>query len=383
MSQRTTLLYEIVYNDLKEKIMSGTLMPNSRIPTQVQLAKQYSVSEMTTKLALQKLVEEGLVSRFRKRGTFVAGPYLNQSELSSNRPNNNALTAIKTIYLTYWSLDTRLFSHPFFQRLMEGIKEVCSLHQIQFRIWDAGPLYELPEEEGSAFIVLSNEIELEALEKWKAEERRMVTVHISFPHLKIPYIIADNYTGGYLATQHLLALHHRRIGILLTGDDTKRLNQEFTFLLEGYKLAFSSYRQDIQPQYIYIASNNEELEEMGYEGCHALMRLPEPPTAIFATSDYKAIGAIRALRELGLRVPENVSVIGYNNLPIADLTTPSLSTVDQHADRIGKRATQILLFEWKNVLQKEMIKDEIPPTLIARESTGPLQEAPSAAQPSQ
>lgn len=362
---KTSSLYQQIYKDIKTKILSGELRPNDPIATQIELAKQYNVSEVTSKRALKELAEEGLVDRFRRKGTFV-------KDRSEKLPDKiiPASIDLKRIYLVnHPSVKMSTFSHPFFAHLIEGIEEACNEQGVEFEIWDVGPKYQLPDDDEAGFILFTHEIYLETLEKWKKENRRLVNIHISFPHLQIPYIIVDNLTGGYLATQHLLSLKHRRIGIILTGDAKLELNQEFSLRLQGYKLALSQYRIESDPNLVCIITGQEELEEMGYVACSQLLDLKDPPTAIFATSDYKAFGAIRAVQDRGLRVPEDISIIGYDNFLVGQYKHPTLTTINQNTDKLGIRAVKMLLYEWHNDPSKGILKDEIVPTLVIRNST--------------
>ncbi len=97
-----------------------------------------------------------------------------------------------------------------------------------------------------------------------------------------------------MATQHLLSLGHERIGIILTGKSLLDINQEFSLRLEGYKSALSQHQVAFNPSYVYVADGEKEREDMGYDGMNHFLSLPERPTAVFATSDFKALGCYRA-----------------------------------------------------------------------------------------
>ncbi|PQP89941.1 LacI family DNA-binding transcriptional regulator, partial [Paenibacillus sp. AR247] len=115
----------------------------------------------------------------------------------------------------------------------------------------------------------------------------------------------------------------------------------------------------------------DERAEMGEEGFKRLMKLPEPPTAIFATSDYKAFGAMNAARESGMNIPKDISIIGYDDVKLGEYSYPRLTTVNQNTRKMGQRAAEILLFELEED-HSSLVKDEIVPTLILRDSTAPL-----------
>ncbi|WP_169087983.1 GntR family transcriptional regulator [Paenibacillus sp. PL91] len=358
-----TPMYQYIMNDIKRKITEGELKPHDSLPTQIELAKEYNTSEITSRRALSDLVQEGFVYRVRGKGSFVC-----------ENPSSTETHKIRTIYLAHRNYEVSSFNHPFFTDMFEGIKQVCDENDIAFYMWDMGEDYELPNDPQSAVILitLNNDFELSRrLTAWQEEKRLIITVHFYYPHLGIPYVIVDNLTGGYLATQHLLSLGHKRIGVILTGNSIVDLNQEFSLRLQGYRLALSQHQVPFDSDLIAVIAGADERVLMGDEGFRALMALPEPPTAVFATSDYKAIGAMNAARSLGMKVPEDISIMGFDDVKISEYSYPRLSTINQNTRKLGQRAAEILLFDLK-AGDNQLVKDEIVPTLVLRDSTAPV-----------
>lgn len=360
-------LYRIIADDIKEKILQGEMRADDPIPTQIELAKIYQASEITTRRALAELVDEGLIYRIRGKGTFVKNRSLAPNHKSS-------VPKVKQIYFLYQELPLRIFHHPFYSELLQGLSDLCRENGIPLHLWDIGADHVLPDEEDAGYVVLPiklqpEQIHADRLAQWKREGKRIVTVQFHYPQLKIPYVISDNLTGGFVATQHLLSLEHRRVGIILTGKSLMDVNQEFSLRLQGYRLALSQHQVEFDPDLVCIIEGAEETEMMGYRGFKQLMSLKEPPTAIFATSDYKAAGVMQAARDLRLEVPGDISVIGYDDVLTSELLYPGLTTVNQHTYQVGRRAGELLIFEWNDGDQAELLKDEIVPTLIVRGST--------------
>ncbi|THF77974.1 GntR family transcriptional regulator [Cohnella fermenti] len=355
-----TPMYQYIMNDIKQKIESGELKPHDPLPTQIDLAKEYNTSEITSRRALSDLVQEGYVYRIRGKGSFI------QESPSAGV----GAKPIRTIYFAHKEL-LESFDHPFFGDMFDGIKLTCEENGVDFHLWNVGADYELPDDPDAGIILLTTkeDFDLSRLTAWQQENRRLVTVHFYYPHLGIPYVIVDNLTGGYLATQHLLSLGHKRIGVIITGDSIMDVNQEFSLRLQGYRLALSQHQIAFDPELVAFMSGGKERLEMGAEGFRQLMKLEQPPTAIFATSDYKAFGAMEAARDMGLNVPEEISIMGYDDIKVSKYTYPSLSTVNQNTKKLGQRAAEILLFELK-AGHNQLLKDEIVPTLIPRDSTG-------------
>ncbi len=151
-------------------------------------------------------------------------------------------------------------------------------------------------------------------------------------------ISADNVQGGYMATQHLLELGHRRIAYV--GDEFPSIYGFLTSELryEGYLSALNDHDVPYRVEYVRLGAHSEEI---AHKLTEQLLALPEPPTAIFAMSDIQAVGCILAIRAAGLRVPEDVSVIGFDDVQLSRYV--GLTTIRQHLEQSGYLGTQLLL----------------------------------------
>lgn len=179
----------------------------------------------------------------------------------------------------------------------------------------------------------------------------------------IPSVSATNWAGGRAATEHLLSLGHRRIAVI-GGSTMLRCSVD---RIAGYRSALEEAGVPIRPEYI---RPGEFMQQTGYEQTCALLELPEPPTAIFAGSDLQAMGVYSALRARGIAVPDEVSVVGFDDVPLASLVTPALTTVRQPLVEMGRMATTMLL----RLIAGEpldSIRVELTTTLIVRESCAP------------
>ncbi|GCE14604.1 LacI family DNA-binding transcriptional regulator [Tengunoibacter tsumagoiensis] len=182
----------------------------------------------------------------------------------------------------------------------------------------------------------------------------------SFSSLPVDCLSLDDVASSYTAVTHLIERGHRQIGLVngRFGPASKRL--------QGYQKALTEAGLPFEPQLIY---EDDFTEQCGYKGAQTLLSLPEPPTAIFAANDVLAIGVLTATKAMGLRIPEDVALIGCDDIPIARLLTPPLTTIAQFQENLGKRAAE-LLFERLNGQAPETGRDEVLPfQLIVREST--------------
>lgn len=148
----------------------------------------------------------------------------------------------------------------------------------------------------------------------------------------------DNQYGGYLATQHLLELGHRRVAYI--GDEFPNAYHVPTGELryKGYLSALEAYKVPFNADYVRLGIHGEEV---AYQLTQELLHLPEPPTAIFAMSDIQAIGCLQAIRESGGIVPDDVSVIGFDDVQLSRYL--GLTTVRQHLEQGGYLGMQLLL----------------------------------------
>lgn len=364
--------YRLVADDLKRKILQGGLDVRMPMPNQGEVAKQYNTSEITSRRALAELVSEGLIYRVRGKGTFIK-KVISQAPQPADHAES---MEIKQIYLVHQMLRPQLFNHRFYSDLLLGLYELCLENGVKFHTWDVGPNFQLPSSERAGIVVLpstneARQLPSDILEQWK-KGRRLATVHFYYPHLEIPYIMADNLMGGFLATQHLLTLGHRRIGIIVTGKSMVDINQEFSLRLQGYRRALLQNQLEFDQELVVVVDGHNENEEMGESGFEQLMQLANPPTAIFTTSDYKAIGAMKAAQKRGLDVPGDISIIGYDDVLAGRYSVPTLTTINQNMDQVGRKVGQMLLGNWEEDDGTSLMKEEVTPTLIIRESTRKL-----------
>ena len=185
------------------------------------------------------------------------------------------------------------------------------------------------------------------------------------PDLDIPTIGATNFAGALAATEHLTALGHERIGFVAgrPGLSCSRAR------LSGYRAAIESAGLAFDPQ--LVAPGNFDYGS-GFEAGTQLLRLAEPPTAVFAASDEMALGVYEAVRKQGLRVPEDLSVVGFDDLPQARWASPPLTTVRQPLEEMGRFAVHSVL-RLLNDGRLESSKVELATELVVRESTAPRQ----------
>lgn len=172
---------------------------------------------------------------------------------------------------------------------------------------------------------------------------------------------ATNWQGAYQATEYLIKLGHKRIGFITGWKDLGAATDR----LAGYKSALRTYHLSEDPQLIYEGTF-ARLD--GYAGASALIDIDNPPTAFFASNDDMAMGVMDAVHNRGLRIPEDISIVGFDDIPQAALVRPALTTVRQPLEQMGGVATQMLIDLIQNP-EKRIERIELPTELIVRGST--------------
>jgi DNA-binding LacI/PurR family transcriptional regulator len=195
-----------------------------------------------------------------------------------------------------------------------------------------------------------------------------------FRHPQADLVAADNLKGGYEATKHLIDLGHKRIGFIGVSL-TKSLGLR---RFQGYQEALDEHGLPIDEKLIVGSGGSDQMpgystEEMGFDGMTKLLRLRKWPTAVFARNDFTAIGALNAIKKAGLRIPEDIAVAGYDDIPLASHITPALTTVRQPTREQGRLAATFLLQRIEEDPERPREEKTFDCELIIRQSTKPTE----------
>ncbi|GAB4110432.1 MAG: LacI family DNA-binding transcriptional regulator [Roseiflexaceae bacterium] len=177
-----------------------------------------------------------------------------------------------------------------------------------------------------------------------------------------PWVALDGHAGARLATEHLLGLGHTRIGLIQIPSELAESEPRY----QGYAEALGHAEVVFDPELVVEAGRREE---DGYQAVLALLELPEPPTAILACSDDLAIGALHALHEAGLSVGNDISLVGFDDLPQAAHTQPPLTTLRQARRALGEQLAERL--HAAIVGRSSQPNRTLVPRLVVRRSSGP------------
>lgn len=183
------------------------------------------------------------------------------------------------------------------------------------------------------------------------------------PSPDVPSVGSANWSGGLQATRHLIELGHRRIAAI-TGPDDMMCSLA---RVDGYRSAMNAAGLSIDPAWIRYGDFHVD---GGRARALELLALPDAPTAIFAGSDLQALGVYEAARSLGIRVPEELSIVGYDDIKVAEWVSPRLTTVHQPLGRMGAEAARIVIAMAKHPPSTTPRLD-LATHLVIRESTAP------------
>ncbi len=188
----------------------------------------------------------------------------------------------------------------------------------------------------------------------------LVTIDPHIQNDNFPAVITTNRDGALSVMEYLVNLGHRRIGFIGGRSDLQSAIRR----RQGYE---DGLNRAGLPVISELIQTGDYTRKTGYDCAKKLLNLPHPPTAIFAANDESAIGVMEAAREAGLRIPEDLSIVGFDNIPQTAHLTPPLTTVDQSIDKMGYIATEMLI----QLIQGKPLENrlhKIPTRLIVRDS---------------
>jgi LacI family transcriptional regulator len=249
---------------------------------------------------------------------------------------------------------------------VEGVEIVLSsitprkLHNANHEEWSQ----RMVESGRKGLILVTSEVTSKQLDSFKRRGIPVVVIDpLNPPHSGFISVGATNWAGGKAAAEHLIALGHRRIAFL-GGPEAAECS---VARLHGYLAALMSHGIASNPDYVLAGSFEREY---GVAGTRKLLALPEPPTAIFAGNDVVAMGVLDQARLQGVRVPEDLSVVGFDGTALTEQTLPRLTSVAQPLKEMGRAALRSVL-RLANGGTLDSLHVELATELVVRDSTQP------------
>ncbi len=262
---------------------------------------------------------------------------------------------------------TALFTDPFFPLLIRGITESCNARGCHLMLSlftgqvDPDDLYRQVVRGGylDGVAVASTTLDDPLVRRMMDDGVRFVSVG-AHPDRRVNYVDVDNVSGARMAVEHLLRQGRRRIATVTGPRDHVAGRDRLAGYRQALELRSIAYDQA-------LVAEGDFTEDGGRAAMQRL--LPHAPDAVFAASDMMGVGAMKALREVGRRIPDDVAMVGFDDLPVASIVEPGLTTMRQPIDRLGTMAAEMLLdlIEGKVEGPQHVI---LPVQLVVRESCG-------------
>jgi LacI family repressor for deo operon, udp, cdd, tsx, nupC, and nupG len=363
-------LSEQIKTQLAWLIAIGQLVPGHRLPSVRQLARDLGVNMNTVRSAYQKLEADGLVETRQGLGSHVLVHYPSHTARRVGSPRSHTLGVILPGLV-----------NPFYHAFLEGVEDVCRRDRTLLFVCsthdDPGEALryfaQLSAKRVDGIIVASQDLtHLLPQEPGLSEGRgpALPIVTVDWPGSPGQVVLIDLESAGYQATTHLLEHGHHRVGLITFAFDMPNVRP----VEMGYARALRGAGLESDPALVARVQGFDEAA--GAEGAQILLSLPQPPTAVFAIADMLAIGAMRALKAAGKRVPDDVALAGFNDIPLAALVDPPLTTVQAPARRMGHEAMKMLdaLIAGRRPRRRRVI---LPTSLVVRQSCGPHEAASS------
>jgi DNA-binding LacI/PurR family transcriptional regulator len=347
-----------IYTELKERIDIGEWSYGAMLPSEHELCDVYGVSRGTVRQVLGKLEEQGLIRRERGKGTFIARHGVHTTQKKSISQSIS--------FIVPYVRDS------FVSSILLGLESVARangytvvFHHVENDKDKQATALRKAVQQGAAGIVLypvNSSIASPTLSDLVRKRFPLVLVDRYIRGIFADYVVSDNFGGGVFASQHLLSLGHRRIAFLswvemATSMEHRRLGYRQTLLEAG-----------IEPD------PNLEWEVIGYpeidhDALKEYLLQTERPTAIFTANDQLALTVQRVAQSLNLQIPDDLALVGFDNLDISAHLDIPLTTVVQRAFDMGFEAGELILCqinERTNYTQRRIL----PVQLIIRRSCG-------------
>ena len=270
------------------------------------------------------------------------------------------------------------FTHPFFAEIAKAVASTVRPHgyHVLVSYFEENPALEVSEVDSllarqvDGLIIASVQplSRVELFERIRTRKVPFILIDRPIEGVNASFVGADNRSIGKLATEHLIEQGCRCVAHL-RGPDIGIAAER----LQGYHLALEKRGLPIQPRYVVTGGYTDD---SGYHGTRRLLELRPIPDGIFCYNDPVAIGAMRAIFEAGLKVPDDISVVGAGNVHYSDVLRVPLTTVDQGTSEMGTRAAELVL---ERIAAKRMLRPKrvlIPPRLVVRKSTQRQAESP-------
>lgn len=351
------------YRQLKAEIMhlleSGEWKAHDRLPSENEFAARFGMSRQTVRQTLGELEQEGWLYRRQGKGTFVA------PRKTAGDPSRRMVGMLTTYISDY------IFPH-----IVRGAESELRARGYALLLSstenrksaERDNLVKLLEQPLAGLIVeptksAEGNPNLDLYLSIQARRIPMIMIHARYPELTCPVVRTDDEPGGFMAAEHLIALGHRKIAGFFKTDDLQGTGR-----LKGFLAAHQRHGLAPSPDLV-VSYSTEEKRDKPVRRLLDMMRSGEPPTAIVCYNDELAVGLLDALRSAGLSVPDDLSMVSFDDSPLATATEVKLTGIRHPKADMGRRAAELLVSMIES--GQPLPEDDIvfPPELVVRRST--------------
>jgi DNA-binding LacI/PurR family transcriptional regulator len=260
------------------------------------------------------------------------------------------------------------FTAPSFVQRLRGIAEALSAKKFELVIYTVDSAGRLKNFLSTipltgnldGLIILS--LPIDDTDARRLIDHGLPTVLVEFPHPGLSSVEIDDVMGGHMAAQYLLKKGHCRIAFLGDTDLPEYSLHPVSLRLVGFRQGLQEAGKELPDSFVRLAPySQEQTRQVAAE----LLNLPQPPTAIFVATDFQALGVLKAARQLKIQIPEQLAVVGFDDLDLAEYT--DLTTIHQHLDESGRLAVEILLSQIESPSRPPR-HVKLPLTLIERQT---------------
>jgi GntR family transcriptional regulator of arabinose operon len=354
-----TTPYNAVRERLRQRILNGQIGHGQQLTPELQLCQEFNVSRTTIRRAIAEIVEEGLLERFRGRGTFVryrrgaSQKRLLALLVCQHRNVPGAYTHLiqgalaKAAELGYELLISN--SHDDYDT---ALQQAMRLNELRV----AGTIV-IPLQTGQKG--RDTDRILQAL---RGGDQHVVLADTHVPDSNVPSVCSQNREAMYQLTTHLVEQGYRKIAFLTAFPTEAAVERE-----EGYKMAMADHNLAVPPHYFLQVASTDPSRQ-GRQMVDVFMAMREPPEAIICLHDLIALNVLDQCRLRGWKVPQEVAVVGFDDLPQTRASHPPLTTMHQPLHKMGATALQLLIDELNGVSSGNR-HIRLPCELIVRESS--------------
>lgn len=348
-------VYGPMQEEISRRIRDGELNEEDALPSENDLAAQFKISRGSVRTALTELAQTGMVYTLPGKGWYVKKPGRIASASERGRIAFIAPGLEDSDFQIYQGVEDVLNKRGYILSIFNSQRDAVQENK-NIRLLLEG------KEKGAIIFPNWGRANAEIVFELKRANYPFVLIDRYYRDLDTNYVITDNKAGGFMATEHLIKLGHRRIGIILGVSCTAMDDR-----MEGYREALAKHGIACDLSLI-IRMDHSDGVEPSEGGCQEARKLlKERPTAIFATNDFLAQGCYRAAKEAGIAIPNDLSIVGFDNQRFSEYLLPPLTTIAQPFYQIGQRAVEILLNKIDG--NKETQHVVLAPEFVAREST--------------